>query len=41
MWLKLPKGHGAEREVCFAHRIFVFHFFSLFFFVSGFFIILL
>jgi hypothetical protein len=25
------EGQGAKKEVCFAHRILVFHFFSLFF----------
>jgi hypothetical protein len=31
MWLKLPKGLrvGAKKEVCFAHKILIFHFFSL------------
>jgi hypothetical protein len=33
MWLKLPRaeGQGAKNEVCFAYRILVCHFFSLFF----------
>jgi hypothetical protein len=33
MWLKLPKGWraGFSKIVCFAHKIVVFHFFSLFF----------
>jgi hypothetical protein len=37
MWLKLPKGWraGAKKKVCFAHRIFDFHFFSLLFFAHG------
>jgi hypothetical protein len=29
------EGQGAKKEVCFAHRISVFHFFSLFFFSHG------
>jgi hypothetical protein len=38
MWLKLPKaeGQGVKKEVCFARRILVFHFFSLFIFAHGF-----
>jgi hypothetical protein len=34
MWLKLPKaeGQGSQKIVCFAHKILVFHFISLFFF---------
>jgi hypothetical protein len=33
MWLKLPKGEGqgSQKIVCFAHKILVYHFFSLFF----------
>jgi hypothetical protein len=36
MWLKLfrAKGQGAKKEVCFAHKILVFHFFSLLFFFA-------
>jgi hypothetical protein len=30
------EGHGAKKEVCFAHRILVFHFFFTFFFCSWF-----
>jgi hypothetical protein len=30
------EGQGAKKEVCFAHKILVFHFFSLFFFGSWF-----
>jgi hypothetical protein len=30
------EGQGAKKEDCFAHRILVFHFFSLLSFVHGF-----
>jgi hypothetical protein len=38
MWLKLPqaKEQGAQKIVCFAHKILVFHFFSFFFVCSWF-----
>jgi hypothetical protein len=29
------EGHGAKKKVCFAHKILVFHFFSLFFFAHS------
>jgi hypothetical protein len=33
MWLNCPRveGHGAKKEVCFAHKILAFYFFLLFF----------
>jgi hypothetical protein len=31
------KGQGAKKEVCFAHKILVFHFFSLFLFFCSWF----
>jgi hypothetical protein len=30
------EGEGAKKIVCFAHKILIFHFFSLFFFAHGF-----
>jgi hypothetical protein len=33
---KIAKGQGAKKKVCFAHRILVIHFFSLFSFAHGF-----
>jgi hypothetical protein len=29
------EGHGSQKIVCFAYKILVFHFFSLFFFAHG------
>jgi hypothetical protein len=29
------EGQGAKKKVCFAHKILVFHFFSLFVFAHG------
>jgi hypothetical protein len=35
MWPRV-EGQAAKKEVCFAHKILVFHFFSLFVFAYGF-----